>query len=145
MNITQRIIPTVRQLLLSLVVLCFASNVFAHAKLDKSIPAANAMVDVAPPELVLEFDKPIMLMKLTLTDAMSGKAVNINFTPSSKTEKTHQLPLPKLANGHYSVNWAAMGKDGHNMNGEFEFMIGAMEGMQLDQMKDHSGMDHKGH
>ena len=145
MNITHRTIFTFRQLLLSLVVLCFASNVFAHAKLEKSIPAANAMVDEAPPALVLEFDKPMMLMKLTLTDIMNDKAVNINFAANSKTEKTHQLPLRKLPNGHYRVNWAAMGKDGHNMNGDFEFMIGAMEGMSHEQMKDHTGMDHKGH
>lgn len=135
MNIKHRTISSLRQILLSLVFLCFASNAFAHAKLEQSIPAANAMLDTAPPELILEFDKPLMLMKLTLTDKMNGKAVNVNFAASSKTEKTHKLPLPKLANGHYSVNWAAMGKDGHNMNGEFEFMIGAMQGMQRDDKK----------
>jgi len=135
MNTTHRTISTLRQVLFSLVVLCFASNALAHAGLEKSIPAANAMLDTAPSELILEFDKPLILMKLTLTDKMNGKAVNVNFAASSKTEKTHNLPLPKLANGHYSVNWAAMGKDGHNMNGEFEFMIGAMQGMQRDDKK----------
>ncbi len=137
MKITHLTISTLRQLLLSLVILCFASNALAHAKLEKSIPAANAMVETAPPELVLEFDKPLMLMKLTLTDKMNGKPVNINFTATSQLEKSHELPLPKLANGHYCVTWAAMGKDGHNMSGEFEFMVGAMEGMKHDDMKSH--------
>lgn len=145
MKITHHSIPTLRQFLLSLLILGFASNALAHAKLENSVPAANAMIDTAPPELVLDFDKPLMLMKLILTDKMNSKAVNINFTATSRLEKTHKLPLPKLANGHYSVAWAAMGKDGHNMSGEFRFMIGAMEGMQHEKMKEHSSMDHKGH
>lgn len=137
MNISHRSISTLRQILLSLVFICFASNVLAHTKLEKSIPGANAMLDTTPPELVLEFDKPIILMKLTLTDKMNGKAVNLNFIPNSNSEKTYKLPFPKLSKGHYSVNWVAMGKDGHNMRGDFEFMIGAMEGMTQDDVKSH--------
>lgn len=145
MNRTHQTLSTLRQFLLSLVVLCFASNALAHAGLVKSIPAANAMMEAAPPELVLEFDKPIMLMKLTLTDKMKGTAVKLNFTANSKTEKAHKLPLPKLAPGHYIVNWTAMGKDGHNMSGEFAFMIGAMKEMKHDDMKSSSGTNHTGH
>jgi methionine-rich copper-binding protein CopC len=145
MNRSHQTLSTLRQFLLSLVVLCFASNALAHAGLEKSIPAANAMMEASPPELVLEFDKPIMLMKLTLADKMNGTAVKLNFTANSKTEKAHKLPLPKLAAGHYIVNWTAMGKDGHNMNGEFAFMIGAMKGMKHDHMKSSSGTNHTGH
>jgi methionine-rich copper-binding protein CopC len=150
MNITHRTISTLRQLLLSLVVLCFASNALAHAGLEKSIPAANAMVDAAPPELVLEFENPIMLMKLTLTDKMKGTAIDLNFKASSTLVETHKFPLPKLENGHYVVNWTAMGKDGHNMSGEFAFMVGSMKGMKTtetkhDDMKEHADMDHAGH
>lgn len=150
MNITHRTISTFRQILLSLVVLCFASNALAHAGLEKSIPAANAMVDAAPPELVLEFDKPIMLMKLTLTDKMKGTAINLDFKASSALVEMHKFPLPKLAAGHYIVNWTAMGKDGHNMSGEFAFMVGPMKGMKMDSMKhddmkSHSGANHTGH
>ncbi len=149
MNIIHRTTSTLRQLLLSLVVLCFASNALAHAGLEKSIPAANAMVEAAPPELVLEFENPVMLMKLTLTDKMKGTAIDLNFKASSTLVETHKFPLPKLENGHYVVNWTAMGKDGHNMNGEFAFMVGPMKGMKKDDMKhdDMKGMnmDHAGH
>lgn len=147
MNITPRTISTLRQLLLSLVVLCFASNALAHAGLEKSIPAANAMVDAAPPELVLEFENPVMLMKLTLTDKMKATAIDLNFKASSTLVETHKFPLPKLENGHYVVNWTAMGKDGHNMSGEFAFMVGPMKGMKKDDMKhdDMKGMNMDGH
>jgi copper resistance protein C len=152
MNITHRTISMLRHLLLSLVVLCFASNALAHAGLEKSIPAANAMVEAAPPELVLEFENPVMLMKLTLTDKMKGTAIDLNFKASSTLVETHKFPLPKLENGHYVVNWTAMGKDGHNMNGEFAFMVSPMKGMKKDDMKhddmkghDGMNMDHTGH
>ena len=150
MNTSHQTLSTLRQFLLSLVVLCFASNALAHAGLEKSIPAANAMMEAAPPELVLEFEKPIMLMKLTLTDKMKGTAIGLNFKASSTLVETHKFPLSKLENGHYVVNWTAMGKDGHNMTGEFAFMIGAMKGMKHEDMKhDHmkssSGTNHTGH
>lgn len=152
MNITHRTVSTLRQLLLSLVVLCFASNALAHAGLEKSVPAANAMVDAAPPELILGFENPVMLMKLTLTDKMKGTAINLDFKASSALVETHKFPLPKLENGHYIVNWTAMGKDGHNMSGEFAFMVGPMKGMKKDDMKhddmkghDDMKMDHAGH
>lgn len=147
MNTTHRTTSTLRQLLLSLVVLCFASNALAHVELEKSIPAANAMVDAAPPELVLEFEHPVMLMKLTLTDKMKGTSINLDFKASSTLIETHKFPLPKLENGHYVVNWTAMGKDGHNMNGEFAFMVGPMKGMKKDDMKhdDMKGMNMDGH
>ena len=110
------------------------------------------MVDAAPPELVLEFENPVMLMKLTLTDKMKGTAIDLNFKASSTLVETHKFPLPKLENGHYVVNWTAMGKDGHNMNGEFAFMVGPMKGMKKDDMKhddmkghDGMNMDHAGH
>lgn len=147
MNIAHRTISTLRQLVLSLLVLCFASNVLAHAGLEKSIPAANAMLDIAPPELVLEFEKPVMLMKLTLTDKMKDTAIDLNFKASSTLVETHKFSLPKLENGHYVVNWTVMGKDGHNMNGEFAFMVGPMTGMKKDEIK-HDEMKHddmKGH
>ena len=153
MNMTHRTISTLRQLLLSLVVLCFATNALAHGGLEKSIPAANAMVDAAPPELVLEFENPIMLMKLTLTEKMKKTAIDLNFKASSTLVEAHKFPLPKLENGDYVVNWTGMGKDGHNMSGEFVFMVGPMKGMKgmkatetkKDDMKEHSDMDHAGH
>ena len=141
MNTTHRSISALRQLLLSLVVLCFASNALAHAGLEKSIPAANAMVAAAPPELILAFENPVMLMKLALSNKMKGTAIDLNFKASSALVETHKFPLPKLEHGHYVVNWTAMGKDGHSMNGEFAFMVGPMKDMNHDE-KTHTGQDH---
>lgn len=149
MNIT-RTLSHLRHAFLALFLVGFTANALAHAGLEKSIPAANAMIDAAPPELVLEFDKPMMLMKLTLTDKKNGTPVNLNFTAHSTTESIQKHPLPKLPAGHYVVNWSAMGKDGHNMSGEFAFMVGPMKDMKKDDMKHddtkgHSGSNHTGH
>lgn len=142
MNMTQRNLSTLRQLLLSLAVLFFANHAFAHVALGKSIPAANAMLESSPPELALTFEHPVMLMKLTLIDKMKATAIGFNFKASSSLADAHRFPLPKLENGHYLVNWTAMGKDGHNMSGEFAFMVGSMKDMKMDDMKHH---DMKGH
>lgn len=153
MNITNRTLSTLRQLILSLIVLAFAGNVFAHAGLKKSIPAAVSQFKESPPELVLTFERPVMLMKVTLTEA-KGTAVNFNFKASSKLEETHTFPLSKLDDGHYTVNWTTMGKDGHKMSGSYAFMVGATamptsspakDEMKHDEMKSQSGMDHTGH
>jgi methionine-rich copper-binding protein CopC len=155
MNITYRTVSLLRHIVLSFVVLGFTSNAFAHADLEKTIPAANANLASAPTELVLVYEKPVMLMKLTLNEAIKGTDVNFNFKASSNLMETHKFPLPNLGEGQYTVNWTAMGKDGHNMSGSFTFVVGLpsinkpstekTEGMQHSGMKDHSGtpsMDH---
>ncbi|WP_189419150.1 copper resistance CopC family protein [Cellvibrio zantedeschiae] len=129
----------------------FSSQVFAHAHLASSVPEANSQVKMSPPNLVLTFEKPAMVMNLTLTDD-KGKAIDFNFKASNDTKVTHQYKLPPFGNGLYTVNWTAMGTDGHNMKGAFTFSVGAEakpaaqnhEGMKE---HDHAGkdMDHSGH
>jgi len=139
---------------LALVLVGFTANALAHGGLETTVPAANSQVKMSPPELVLTYEKPVMLMGLTVTDD-KGKAVELNFKASNDTQLTHKYPLPALSNGLYTVNWASMGKDGHNMKGAFTFSVGAeakpAPAMKMDDMKkgekDHSGMDmdHSGH
>ncbi len=149
-----RTLTHLRHAFLALVLVGFTANALAHAGLETSVPAANSQVKMSPPELVLTYEKPVMLMGLTVTDD-KGKAVELNFKASNDTQLTHKYPLPALSNGLYTVNWASMGKDGHNMKGAFTFSVGAeakpAPAMKMDDMKkgekDHSGMDmdHSGH
>ena len=153
MKNTHRTFSRLCQLMLSLMVLAFAGNVFAHAGLKKSVPAAVSQFKESPPELVLTFERPVMLMKASLTEA-KGAVVDFNFKASSKLQELHTFPLSKFDDGHYTVNWTTMGKDGHKMSGSYTFMVGAMampssspakDGMKPDEMKGQSGMDHTGH
>lgn len=150
MKIT-RTLTQLRHAFLALVLVGFTANALAHAGLETSVPAANSQVKMSPPELVLTYEKPVMLMGLTVTDD-KGKAVELNFKASNDTQLTHKFALPSLGNGQYTVNWVSMGKDGHNMKGAFAFSVGAeakpAPAMKMkDGDKDHSGMDmdHSGH
>lgn len=140
-----------RHAFLALILIGFTANALAHAGLETSVPAANSQVKMSPPELVLTYEKPVMLMGLTVTDD-KGKAVDLNFKISNDTQLTHKYALPPLGNGQYTVNWVAMGKEGHNMKGAFTFSVGAetksAEAMKMkDSENDHGGMsmDHSGH
>ena len=149
MNITRTFIQY-RRYFFALLMVGLTGNAMAHAGLESSIPQANSQVKMSPPELVLTFEKPIMLMKLSVADD-KGKAVDLNFKVSSDTTPVHKYPLPALGNGIYSVNWSAMGQEGHTMNGAFTFTVGAIakesSSTKPDEMKNHDGMDmdHSGH
>lgn len=112
-------------LILFIAALCLANNTYAHAGLEKTIPSANSTLAISPANLVLEFDNTVMLVKLALDDDNQKPPVNLAFKPSSTLMKTHTLTLPKLTDGHYTVKWSAMGKDGHAMNGSYVFMVDA--------------------
>lgn len=146
-----RTLTHLRHAFLALVLVGFTANALAHGGLETTVPAANSQVKMSPPELVLTYEKPVMVMGLTITDD-KGKAVELNFKASNDTQLTHKYPLPALGIGLYTVNWASMGKDGHNMKGAFTFSVGAeakpAPAMKMkDGDKDHSGMDmdHSGH
>jgi methionine-rich copper-binding protein CopC len=121
----------------------FASHALAHAGLENSMPAANAHLTNSPPELRLNYESPVMLMSLTLMDN-SGQVIDIHFKASSNLEKTHKLPLPTLNKGSYTLNWAAMGKDGHNVKGSFVFMLEAIQTTTQPTEKNHAEMHHEG-
>lgn len=143
-----------RHLLATMVLVGFTTNALAHAGLESSVPQANSQVKMSPPELVLTFEKPVMVMKLTLANEKS-KTVDFNFKPNNDTKTEHRYHLPEFGNGQYTVNWTSMGKDGHNMKGSFTFSVGIeakpAPAMKMDvnehDAKDHSSMnmDHSGH
>jgi methionine-rich copper-binding protein CopC len=68
MFFTHHLILFLSRLILSVTVLCFANNAYAHAGLEKTIPGANSTVAISPADLVLEFDLAVMLVKLALND-----------------------------------------------------------------------------
>ena len=110
-------------LLISLVLLFVATDLSAHVKLVDSTPSANAQIDSTPQQLILNFEHPVMLMKLSLTDIGTDKVIDFKFAATGNLQTNHTYSLPTLTSGDYSVVWTAMGKDGHNMNGTFKFKL----------------------
>ncbi|MFT5643055.1 MAG: methionine-rich copper-binding protein CopC [Janthinobacterium sp.] len=97
----------------------------AHAGIQKSTPAANAMLVAAPPEIVLTFNEKIesAFSSITLTDA-NGKSIGAAKARIDASDPvTLRLAAPALSSGMYSVQWIAVGHDGHRRTGKFKFTV----------------------
>ena len=97
---------------------------FAHAKLTEASPANGAVANESPEALTLTFNEDVQLLKLTLTDT-DNKTVATEFKPSSASQNSFIVALPELAKGAYTVNWTAMGDDGHKIEENYSFSIDA--------------------
>lgn len=94
----------------------------AHAHLEKSQPASNSTVAVAPKNVVLEFNEAVLVTALTLQMG-DGPAQDLGPLPKAAAKEL-SVPMPTVAAGSYIVKWRAMGKDNHVMSGKLLFKIG---------------------
>jgi methionine-rich copper-binding protein CopC len=103
-------------------ILSLSGTAFAHSHLEKSTPADGSTVAVAPAELALQFSKPARLTMATIQK--EGEELQKLTAPDSIAAQL-KVPLPKLATGKYTVKLRFAGADGHVMDGELHFSIGA--------------------
>src|SRR6202167_6100054 len=97
-------------------------QVFAHAKLQSSIPAADARLQVAPKSLTLNFNESVRLAVLTLT--AGGKDIPVTVDRNAPAAPQVSVALPALAVGQYVVQWSALSvDDGHVSKGTFAFAV----------------------
>lgn len=103
-----------------------------HTGLDSSIPADGAMLMESPKTVELDFTADVNLTKFEVVNKMSGAAVEVEFTPSATASSYFSVPVAELAKGHYQVNWALLGGDGHQMTGSFDFMVHGADMSMMD-------------
>jgi methionine-rich copper-binding protein CopC len=103
-----------------------ATAAFAHPKLVKSDPAADAVVSAAPKELRLSFNEELV-PKFSSAEVkdQKGKKVEIGTTVADPTDKKQLvIPLSKpLAKGIYKVDWHAVAADTHRVQGSYSFTV----------------------
>ncbi len=104
------------------VLLIVHNTAFAHSALTSSLPGDGQRV-ATPPGLILNFNGPVSLLKLSIV-GKDGK-VAIDFTPSSDSSERHEVALPALSDGNYTVDWTILGADGHTVNKTFIFTVDA--------------------
>lgn len=99
-----------------------ASAVLAHAKLEKTAPAANATVNKAPTEISVTFSEA--------PDAAVSKLSIKGPTDQVSLVKTHVMGKMLMASvqgdmtdGLYTVSWQTAGDDGHAQKGDFAFTL----------------------
>ncbi len=93
----------------------------AHTYLSESIPADEAVVTVAPEEIVLGFSEAVRLTAVSIRED-GGAEQAMEEIPSESGER-FVVGLSDLSPGDYIVSWRAVGADTHIVSGEFRFTI----------------------
>lgn len=122
MKFFQNKMVALRNVLVGATMVVAATNTFAHVTLVSATPAINASISSQPKNLTLNFGEEVMLMNIKLLDA-KRKDIPLNYQVSHNLKKSFDVVIPNLKKGKYTVVWTTMGKDGHNMNGEYSFTI----------------------
>jgi methionine-rich copper-binding protein CopC len=118
---------TTKKLLLSLTVLAALSQspAWAHAALEGAMPAKNAELADAPKDVTLQFNEElepafssIKVLDVDGNDVLIQKAV-----VDAKNATVLHVPVTTLKPGKYTVQWAAVGHDGHRRHGDYVFSV----------------------
>ena len=98
-----------------------------HLYLDKSAPAADAVVTQSPEKVVLEFSESFEMAVSKVTIKGDAGDVTLGKLERHKEEETIMwAPIETpLADGVYSVNWVTSSGDGHPVRGDFDFTVEA--------------------
>jgi methionine-rich copper-binding protein CopC len=95
----------------------------AHVHLESSIPAAGSTVKASPAKLVLVFQEAVELKALSLQRSGNESATKLEL-PAAAAEQL-AVPLPKLADGDYTVSYTYVGPDEHKMSSTLKFKVSA--------------------
>lgn len=115
-----------RIILLAAAVALVSTAAHAHARLQRSNPAAGSAIKASPAEIRLQFDDELDDWKssIALADAQ-GHAVAIGKTRlTGRPAQGLAAAVPvRLKPGAYKVKWRASSSDGHETQGSFAFRI----------------------
>ncbi|MEE9313034.1 MAG: copper resistance CopC family protein [Rhizobiaceae bacterium] len=92
----------------------------AHSPLKSTAPQKDAILEAAPKEIVLNFAKMVRITKVTLAKDDTEAKLEL---PFKKFTNDISIPNPTTGVGSYTVNWRALGKDGHALKGSFSFTV----------------------
>lgn len=101
------------------------ARAFAHGALRSASPADGDRLSIAPRELRLTFTEAVELAvsRLSLTGPDGSVALApLTLAPDSATVLIGGIEGPLVA-GTYTVNWQAVGADGHPVRGEYSFAV----------------------
>jgi hypothetical protein len=108
----------------ALALACVSTAAFAHAQLEKAIPAVGGAV-VSPSEIRLEFSEGVepKFSKVSVTGPSGVVPLGAAKTdPSNPAVLIAPIPKP-LPAGAYKVHWQAVSVDTHHTQGTFEFTV----------------------
>ena len=101
------------------------SPVWAHAALVNAEPANNAILATSPTAITLHFTEKLErnFSSIKVMDA-AGQAVTKQKAALDVADpQILHVALPALQGGKYSVQWVAIGHDGHRRTGDYTFSV----------------------
>lgn len=110
-----------RALVIFFVTLILPLQALAHAQLRSAEPAAGAILDAAPDEVILTFNEAIGALQTRLFGP-DGRAIDLD----ARIDGPRLIvPLPEdLAEGTHALSWRVMSDDGHPVGSTHIFSIG---------------------
>lgn len=109
-------------LLISLVVTLVPSPAQAHMTLLRSDPADGAVLDQAPREAVLEFNKPLGQTAYVILTGPNG---SIPTPDPTVTGKALTVAITDAGEGGYRLAFRAVSAEGHPLTGAIVYTVGA--------------------
>ncbi len=118
-------------------VLAPAQQVLAHAGLESTVPAASAVLETGPPNIVLNFDEAVDATRSGIELYDQNATLVPTGLPTAGSDTTIvQVSVPTLRNGVYVVVWRVPSEDGHVVNGVFSFQVGVESGFDVGALID---------
>lgn len=116
-----------------LLLLVPGGHLHAHARLDRSAPAAGATLDQPPVEVRIWATQELRLSgnALSVADSDGNQVDNGDgrVDQSDRNRKQLVVSLPQLSSGTYTVTFTtSSAEDGHDFTGSFIFTLQLAEG-----------------
>ena len=113
-------IRSVFRYLAALAALTIPLATFAHTPLTSSVPAADATVAQAS-AIEMEFNGPVRMVRLQV---MQGEVeIPTEFAMNPEPATSFKVMAPNIPAGLFTVEWAAIGEDGHTLTDKFSFTV----------------------
>lgn len=101
------------------------TSAWAHATLQSATPSKDAEVSPAPREITLHFNEKLEAAFSTAKVIDStGKAVTTEKAAVDVSDPSVlKVAVPALTPGKYTVQFVAVGNDGHRRKGDYSFTV----------------------
>ncbi len=93
----------------------------AHSTVKNTVPVSGSVLPASPEEVVINFNEAARITSIVVVEA--GKpGRKLDFMPSGSAT-SFMVHHPGLANGRNEIQWKALSKDGHPIEGSIIVVI----------------------
>lgn len=106
------------------VAVLWPTGAWAHATLESTEPANDALIQTAPGRVTLRFDEAVDAgLGGVQVIAPDGRRIDRGRVTSADGHRTLEVPVTGSAEGTYTVAWRVVSDDGHPLAGSFVYHV----------------------